>query len=85
MPTDEDSFVLDVDASDFCIPGAVLAQRQAGEERVVAYGSRVLSRTEKNYCCTRRELLAVVFFVQTFQSVSAGQEVRSSEYRPMRP
>ena len=73
MATDDDSFVLDVDASDRCI-GAVLSQVQGGEERVVAYGSRVLSRTERNYCCTRRELLAVVFFVRYFKAYLLGKK-----------
>ena len=39
--------------------GAVLAQTVDGDERVVAYASRALSRTEKKYCATRRELLAL--------------------------
>ena len=72
MPTDEDSFVLDVDASDRCI-GAVLSQKQGEEERVIAYASRVLSRTERNYCCTRRELLAVVLFVRHYKPYLLGR------------
>jgi len=45
---------------------AVLSQVQEGEERVIAYFSRVLSKTEKNYCVTRRELLAIVDSVKFF-------------------
>eukprot|EP00731_Ephydatia_muelleri_P004524 Em0002g700a len=41
--------------------GAVLAQNVDGVERVVAYASRALSRTEKKYCATRREMLALVW------------------------
>ena len=44
-------FILDTDASDFGI-GAVLSQIQDGEERVVAYGSRVLTKQERRYCVT---------------------------------
>lgn len=33
---------------------------QNGSEKVIAYYSRALTRPEKNYCVTRRELLAVV-------------------------
>ena len=55
-------FVLDTDASGTAI-GAVLSQVQGGEERVLAYGSRCLSSMERNYCTTRRELLAVVHFI----------------------
>ena len=72
MPTLTDKYVLDTDASDFCI-GAVLSQVQDGEERVIAYASRTLSRPERNYCVTRRELLALVYFVKEFRCYLLGQ------------
>ena len=52
-PKEGGGFVLDTDASDKAI-GAVLSQVQDGKERVVAYGSFVLSTAQKNYCVTRR-------------------------------
>ncbi|XP_041929087.1 uncharacterized protein LOC121693610 [Alosa sapidissima] len=52
-------FILDTDASDVGV-GAVLSQAGEQGEQVVAYFSRSLDRAEKNYCMTRRELLAVV-------------------------
>jgi len=68
MPTDDDEFTLDTDASDFAI-GAVLLQMQNGVERVVAYASRALVRRERNYCVTRKELLAVVNFYAFSNSI----------------
>ena len=66
-------FLLDTDASDVGI-GAVLAQHDdEGRERVVAYASRTLSRTERKYCVTRHELLAVVTFVQHFRPYLLGR------------
>ena len=60
-PDFEEEFILDTDASDSGI-GAVLSQIDSqGRERVVAYGSRLLSKPERNYCVTQQELLTVVF------------------------
>ena len=54
--TREMKFVLDTDTSGHGI-GAVLAQFQGGMERPVAFESRTLSQSERNYCVTRRERL----------------------------
>lgn len=72
-PIDEGEYRLDTDASNNSI-GAVLSQVQEGEERVIAYASRTLSGPEKNYCATRRELLAVVFYINQFRSYILGRE-----------
>ena len=65
-------FVLDTDASGDGL-GAVLAQSVDGEERMVAYASRALSRTEKKYCATRRVLLALVWAAQHFRPYLYGR------------
>jgi len=59
MPNDTDPFLMDTDACDVSI-GAVLSQVQNGVERVIAYASRSLGKPERNYCVTRKELLAIV-------------------------
>lgn len=71
-PLDHGGMILDTDASDVGI-GAVLSQIQQGRERVLAYGSRKLSKTEQNYCTTRRELLAVVEFTRHFRQYLLGR------------
>ena len=69
-------FVLDTDASGTGI-GAVLSQEdEQGNERVIAYGSRLLSKPEQRYCVTRRELLAVVFFVNQFRPYLLGKHFK---------
>ena len=56
-----------MDASDTGI-GAVLSQvDKKGQEWVIAYGSRLLSKAERQYCVTWRELFTVVFFTRYFR------------------
>ena len=74
-PRMEGEFVLDTDASGFAI-GAVLSQRQDGELRVIGYASRTLSKAQRNYCVTRRELLAVVAFLKYYRHYLYGRKVR---------
>ena len=52
-PRNEGLFILDTDASLYG-SGAVLSQMQDGEEKVIAYGSKSLSKTQRNYCTTMR-------------------------------
>ena len=67
-------FIVDTDASDIGI-GAALSQMQEDEsERVIAYGSRVLTKPERHYYVTRRELLVVVTFIQHFRPYLLGRE-----------
>jgi len=54
----------------------VLSQAQDGREVVVAYYSKALSVPEKNYCTTRRELLAVVKAVKHFRPYLYGRTFR---------
>ena len=72
-PDFSQQFVLDTDASDTGI-GAVLSQvDDEGRERVITYRSRLLSKAERQYCVTRRELLAVVFFTKQYRPYHLGQ------------
>ena len=70
-PTREGKFVVDTDASDHGI-GAVLSQLQDRVERPIAFASRTLSKSERNYCVIRRELLAIVGFVKQHRHYLQG-------------
>ena len=73
LPDFTKQFILDTDASDSGIR-AVLSQKQHdGSECVIAYASRVLSKPEQRYCVTRKELLAVVYFIKYFRPYLLGK------------
>ena len=73
-PIPEGNFILDTDASGDGI-GAVLSQVQDGDEKVLAYASRKLSKPERNYCVTRKEMLAVVVYLKYFKQYLYGRRV----------
>ena len=65
-PQPDGEFILDTDASNYAIGGA-LYQIQDNEERVIFYASKTLTDSQRNYCTTKRELLAVVRMVKYFR------------------
>jgi transposase InsO family protein len=71
-PNESGEYVLDTDASNYGI-GAVLSQIQNGQERVIAYASRTLSKSQRVYCTTYKELLSVRMFVEHFRCYLYGQ------------
>ena len=64
-PDPTERFILDTDASGYGI-GAVLSQVQSARERVIAYGSRTMTKEESRFCVTWQELLAVVNFMKQY-------------------
>jgi len=75
-PSGIGAYVLDTDASDASV-GAVLSQEQAdGREGVISYFSKALNGAERNYCTTRKELLAVVRAVKHFRPYLYGRKFR---------
>jgi len=73
MLNDTDPFLLDTDACDVSI-GAVLSQVQNSVERVIGYASRSLGKPERNYCVTRKELLAIVCYTRAFRQYLLGRQ-----------
>lgn len=72
-PDPKKPFILDTDASDVGI-GAVLSQECDGLERVVAYASRALTKQERKYATTKKELLSMVTFTKHFKHYLLGRE-----------
>lgn len=73
FPMDEGTYTLDTDASDFGMSG-VLSQTQNGMERVISYFSKTFTKCERNYCVTRRELLAIVCSIKHFHRYLYGRK-----------
>ena len=68
-------FTLRCDASGEGL-GAVLLQSQAGEDKVIAYASHRLTKSQRNYSTTKLELLACVTFVDQFRHFLLGRKFR---------
>ena len=66
--------ILDTDTSDVAIC-AVLSQKVNDEERSIAFFSRIMNPAQKQYCTTRRELLAVISALQHFRHYLFGNKV----------
>ena len=64
--------ILDCDASGTQI-GAELSQVQNGVIKSICYASHVLLKQHRNYCTTRKELLAVVKFCRQFRHYLLGR------------
>ena len=71
FPTESGDYVLDTDVSNFGL-GGVLSQIQNGVECVIAYCSRALRPSQRKYCTTKREMLAVVSMCIQFHSYLRG-------------
>ena len=65
--------ILDTDASNTGI-GAVSSQVNSdGYKQVIAYGSRLPTKSERQYCVTRQELLTVVTSTHQYRAYLTGQ------------
>ena len=81
IPRQDGEFILDTDCSDVAA-AAILHQVIDGEERVISFGSKMLSKAEQLYCTTRKELLAIVFFCETLQMLLSRTSSISYTNRP---
>ncbi len=77
MPVEKGDYVLDTDASDVAIAG-ILHQWQDVDGKpklkVLAYGSKVLSTTQRHYGAAKLEMLGVLTFIEKFRNFLSGKK-----------
>jgi hypothetical protein len=74
-PEFDKSFILSCDASNYAI-SAILSQEHEGKERPLSFASRTLNNHEINYNTTEKELLEVVFGIQTHRCFLYGRRFK---------
>ena len=83
LPSMEGEFTLATDASNTAI-GSVLTQIVDGQERVIAYASKVLSKTERRWPTYDKELWAVVWSIRHFRQYLVGASFTVlSDHKPL--
>lgn len=70
-PDFDSPFVVQTDASDYGL-GAVLTQVQNGEEKVICYLSRSLTKAERLFSTTEKECLGVLFAIEKLRPYLMG-------------
>lgn len=66
-------FVIQTDASDYGL-GAVLSQQHEDGEKVIAYLSRSLTKSERKFTTTEKECLAVLFAIEKLRPYIEGSK-----------
>ncbi len=72
-PDDTKQYIIGADALDFGL-GAWIAQKHGNELRTLSFASRSLSKPERNYSATKKELLAIVWAIDRFKNYIGGHK-----------
>jgi hypothetical protein len=84
LPDYNESFRLECDASSHGI-GGVLSQKRGRHFQPIAYFSKHLSKTERNYSASERELLSIVLSVEHFKEYLYGRHfLIISDHEPLK-
>ena len=83
-PDMDKPFKIECDSSDFAV-GAVLLQQDKDENwRPLAYESKKLSKTERNYPAQERELLAILVALRTWRCFIDGKNyIVTTDHKPL--
>ncbi len=61
-PNPDEPYIVNTDASNLVI-SAILSPVQDGVRKVIMYGSKTFSGSQRRWCMTRRELFAIIHFI----------------------
>jgi hypothetical protein len=73
QPDYDKTFILETDACNTGL-GAILTQEFEGQERPIAYASRMLIGAEKNYSISEKECLGAIYGMEKFKYYLYGRE-----------
>lgn len=83
FPNFSETFILTTDASNDAI-GAVLSQGPIGKDLPISYYSKTLTKCEKNYSTTEKELLAIVESCKHYRPYLYGQKfIICTDHKPL--
>ncbi len=83
LPDLSQSFIVQTDASEYGI-GGVLLQQEDGMKMPVAFASRKLKASERNYAVIEKECLAIVWTIQKFSRYLYGTEfLLETDHQPL--
>lgn len=83
-PDFEQTFILSTDASGLGV-GAILSQMRNGYEKPIAFASQKFKKAQLNYTVTEKELMGVIFGIQTFRCYLYGRKFNViTDHRPLK-
>lgn len=83
LPTFTGAFKVATDASNYSV-GSVLTETIDGEDKVIAYASKVLSKTERRWPTYDKELWAIVWAIRHFRHYLIGDHFQIlTDHKPL--